>query len=444
MAVFIIFCRRIFVMKKLVSLVLALIMVLSVTSALAFSPEEPITITFWHTRGSGANYEVLKASVDGFNATVGKEKGIIVEEIFQGGYADIVSKLQLGSQSGDIPVVSVTSGVRASLLLDDGLLADMAPYAAETGFDFSNIFDSLMNTPGNENGQVHSLPYVRSTPVFYYNETMADAADLSAPETVEDLIAFAKALHKVDSNGEVTTWGFELLNDTTYLQGSFLWSMGAPLVGEGGTAPCLDEGSLLKLFTDWKSWVDEGWCRPFDATNASSTCTQMFYQGKLACFVASCGSLGNIYKFSKDAGFELGVSYYPTYDIDNRAVSIGGGNIILVEGNTDEQLRAGWAFIEYLMQDEQVAAEAIGSGYVPVTKSVETNETMMAFWAENPLFKVAYDQLNWGHCEETPFFLDRTEFKTNVAEATTLLIQEGSITPEEAIEQIKANSAHLF
>ena len=430
-------------MKKLVSLVLALMMVLSVTSALAYSPEEPITITFWHTRGSGANYEVLKASVDGFNATVGKEKGIIVEEIFQGGYADIVSKLQLGSQSGDIPVVSVTSGVRASILLEDGLLADMAPYAAAAGYDFGNVFDSLMNTPGNADGQVHSLPYVRSTPVFYYNKTMADAKGLKAPETVAEMEEFCKALTVVADNGEVTTYGFELLNDTTYLQGSFLWSLGQPLVGEGGTAPCLD-GSLLTLFTDWVRWMDEGWCRPFDATNASAVCTEMFYQGKLASFVASCGSLGNIAKFSAENGIELGVSYFPAYDLDKRAVSIGGGNIVLVEGNSEEQLAAGWEFVQFLMSDEQVANNAIVSGYVPVTKSVETNEKMVAFWSENPLFKVAYDQLNWGYCEETPFFLDRTEFKTNVSEVTTLLIQERSITPEEAIQQIKEITAHLF
>ena len=429
-------------MKKRISLVLALMMLLSLCS-FARAEQEPLHIEFWHTRGSGANYEVLKNSVDTFNATIGKEKGIFVEEIFQGGYADIVPKLEMASQSGGMPAVGVTSGVRASILLDDGLLADMAPYAAKTGFDFSVFFESLLDVPGNENGEIRSLPYVRSTPVFYYNKTMADAKGLKAPETVAELEAFAKALNTYDPATGDGCWGFELLNDTTYLQGSFLWQLGQPLVGEGGTAPCL-EGSLLKLFTDWTRWIDEGWCRPFDSTGAQNTATEMFCQGKLACFVASCGSLSNIYKFSKEAGIELGVSYYPTYDIDNRAVSIGGGNIILMAGNSEEVTSAGWEFIQFLMSDEMVAAEAIGSGYLPTTKTVETNETMAKFWEENPLFKVAYDQLAWGHCEETPKFLDRTEFKTNVSNVTSQLIQERNITPEQAIEQIKSISAHLF
>ena len=429
-------------MKKRISLVLALMILLSLCS-FARAEKEPLHIEFWHSRGSGANYEVLKNSVDTFNATIGKEKGIFVEEIFQGGYADIVPKLEMASQSGGMPAVGVTSGVRASILLDDGLLADMAPYAAKTGFDFSVFFESLLDVPGNENGQIRSLPYVRSTPVFYYNKTMADAKGLKAPETVAELEAFAKALNTYDPATGDGCWGFELLNDTTYLQGSFLWQLGQPLVGEGGTAPCL-EGSLLKLFTDWTRWIDEGWCRPFDSTGAQNTATEMFCQGKLACFVASCGSLSNIYKFSKEAGIELGVSYYPTYDIDNRAVSIGGGNIILMAGNSEEVTSAGWEFIQFLMSDDMVAAEAIGSGYLPTTKTVENNEAMAKFWEENPLFKVAYDQLAWGHCEETPKFLDRTEFKTNVSNVTSQLIQERNITPEQAIEQIKSISAHLF
>ena len=429
-------------MKKRISLVLALMILLSLCS-FARAEQEPLHIEFCHTRGSGANYEVLKNSVDTFNATIGKEKGIFVEEIFQGGYADIVPKLEMASQSGGMPAVGVTSGVRASILLDDGLLADMAPYAAKTGFDFSVFFESLLDVPGNENGEIRSLPYVRSTPVFYYNKTMADAKGLKAPETVAELEAFAKALNTYDPATGDGCWGFELLNDTTYLQGSFLWQLGQPLVGEGGTAPCL-EGSLLKLFTDWTRWIDEGWCRPFDSTGAQNTATEMFCQGKLACFVASCGSLSNIYKFSKEAGIELGVSYYPTYDIDNRAVSIGGGNIILMAGNSEEVTSAGWEFIQFLMSDDMVAAEAIGSGYLPTTKTVENNEAMAKFWEENPLFKVAYDQLAWGHCEETPKFLDRTEFKTNVSNVTSQLIQERNITPEQAIEQIKSISAHLF
>ena len=75
-------------MKKLVSLLLIAVLLFTAVSALAYSKDEPITIKFWHTRGSGAQYETLKGQINAFNSTVGAEKGIIVEETYLGGYSD--------------------------------------------------------------------------------------------------------------------------------------------------------------------------------------------------------------------------------------------------------------------------------------------------------------------------------------------------------------------
>ena len=115
-------------MKKLVSLALALIMVLALAgTALAYSPEAPIKILFWHTRGAGAQQETVDYQIAQFNATVGKEKGIEVKGAFIGGYAEIMTKMQLASQSGDQPVVAVLGNTRLSIMVDDGIIEDMMP-----------------------------------------------------------------------------------------------------------------------------------------------------------------------------------------------------------------------------------------------------------------------------------------------------------------------------
>ena len=435
-------------MKKLVSLILVALLALSLCgTALAYSPEDPITIPFWHTRGSGANGTVLNESVERFNATVGKEKGIIVEAVYQGSYSDNVSKMQLASQGIDdtYPVVGVTSSAHTAMLLDDNLTADMAPFMAETGFDLNQFVDSLLNVPAIHDGEVHTLPYIRSTPVFYYNKTMADAKNLTAPKTVPEMEEFCKALF-VPGEGDPETYGFEFVEDTSFNQGAFLLSQGAGFVkiNEDGSysSPCLDEGSLLKLFSDWRRWVDEGWCRPYDSASAGTAAQQRFYQGKVAAIVASCGSMGNIAKYSAEAGFELGCCYIPYYD--EPAVGIGGGNLILLAGNSEERLRAGWEFIQFLLSPDQIATDAMTTGYVPTLKNMEENETMAKFWEEHPLYKVAYDQLAWGTGNETPYFPERMEFMNIIKASTSLLIQEQSITAEEAFEQVKNDSAHLF
>ncbi len=431
-------------MKKLVSLFLALAMLLSVASIAV--ADEPLHILFWHNRGSGANYDVMKASVDTFNETVGKEKGIFVDEVYIGGYPEMYSKLQLASQSGEQPVVCVEGNTYVAPLMDDGILADMMPYAQATNFDVNNLLDCFLQIEGNTDGHLYSLPYVRSTPLLYYNKTMADAKGLTAPTTIDELIAFATAMSEKDANGETTVWGMEMYNDFGYYNAAFLWQLGEPMIDENGTSPALNGTSLLKNLTDWRSWVDAGICRPFDSTNAAAVAREMLYQGKLGCILESSGSLKNNLAGMEGAGLELGVAYFPTYDPDNRFAECGGGQICLVaSNNTDEQLKAGWEFLQFLMSDEQVYLNTIGSGYLPVTKSVANFEQMKAFWAENPHYKTAFDQLSEiGICQEYPFFLSLQEFIQNIQDSVSLLIQDGGITPEEAVQQIKDNTSHLF
>ena len=54
---------------------------------------ETMTIQFWHTRGSGPNYEAVQHEVETFNDTIGKEKGIEVQETYIGDYNEILTKL---------------------------------------------------------------------------------------------------------------------------------------------------------------------------------------------------------------------------------------------------------------------------------------------------------------------------------------------------------------
>lgn len=434
-------------MKKLVSFVLALMMVLALAgTALAYSPEAPITIQFWHNRGSGANLDATVQAVDDFNATIGKEKGIVVEQQFIGSYNDLYTKTQMASQSGEQPVIASSGNTYIAPLIDDGILYDMMPLAQRDGFDVSNILDCFMEIAGNTDGTLYSLPYIRSTPLLYYNKTVADELGLKVPTTMDELVEFAKAFVQKDADGTVTRWGFEMFNDYGYYQASFLWQLGESMVAADGTSPALEGTSMLKQLTDWQNWVKEGWCRPFDSTNASSIVKEMLYQGKIGCYLDSSGSMKNNIKFMTEGGYELGVARFPTYNVDKRAVEVGGGQIALIgKGNTEEQIEAGWEFLKFLMTDEQVYLNSTRSGYLPITKSVATYEPMLKFWEENPSYKIPFDQMQeYGVCQEYPTFTDLEELIKNIQDVVSLLIQDGGITPEEAVQQIKDNTSHLF
>ncbi len=439
-------------MKKILAMVMALAMILSLASiAMA---DEPLTIKFWHNRSSGANYESIVAAMNRFNETVGKEKGIVAEETYIGGYPDIFSKVQLATQAGDQPAVCVIGNTYVSQMIDDDLLADMAPYAKATGFDVNNLLDAFMDIAGNTDGQLHSLPYIRSTPVFYYNKTMADELGITIPAqpTIDDIVAACSKAYKVNEAGEVVTYGFEIPKDAGYINAAWLWQLGEPMLSVEGdletrTSPALDGTSMLKIMTDWDQWVNkEGWCRSFNSSTVSGSAAERMFQGMLFGFLASSGGMKNNLRGMEGAGLELGVAEFPTYDLNHKAVEIGGGQLVMISaGNDEKTLTAAWELMQFLMSDNEVYENSMMTGYLPITKSVAEFDKMKEFWAANPTYKVPFDQmLDHGVCQEYPAFTYLQEFIVNWEEACSLMIQEGSITPEQAVEMVKENNAHLL
>lgn len=431
-------------MKKLVSLLLVLILILALTPAMA--SEDVTTIKFWHYRGSGAQYDCVLQAVNGFNETVGKEKGIVVEEAYIGGAVDLFAQIQLAAQSGDAPNVISPANTHVAYLLEDDLLVDMAPLAAAEGYDiFSNQQDWQLEIGGNTDGQMHSLGYCRSTPIFLYNKTLADELGIEVPYdlTIEKMIEICSAV----TAAKPDCYGLFISNDFGYLNGGWIYELGSEYYGPAGSdePACIEDGTLLKVLSDWRSWIDAGWCMPIATgttmdANALSTSHQLFAR------LSSCASLGNAKIAHEEAGQELGVAMYPTYNPENRVATIGGGNVsIMSADNTEEEILASWEFVKFLMEDEQQYYNAKNSGYFAVTKSVAEYEEMVKYWEEDPRFKVAYDQAAlYGRGQETPYNPIAQDYTQIIWDNVSLLVSEQSITAEEAVANIKADAADLW
>ena len=435
-------------MKKLVSILLVLVLALA-CSATAFADGDPITLKFWHHRGSGAQYECVTHAVNGFNETVGKEKGIVIEESYIGGYVDLFSQIQLAVQSGEAPNIVSAANTYVAYMLEDDYLVDMAPLAEAEGYDITgNLMDWLLQIGGNTDGQIHSLPYCRSTPLFYYNKGIAKELGIEIGDmiTIDELKKFGEAAMVKNDAGEITRYGFEIFNDFGYYNAAWIYQLGSEYMTEGGGSPSLEDGTMLKVLSDWREWVDAGWCRPFDVTNAGDTAQTMFINGELAAYMNSSAGLGNLMIAAAETGVEVGVAMFPTYHPENPVAEIGGANISLISAdNSDEEIQASWEFVKYLMSDEEQFFNAKTSGYVACTKSIATYPEMVEFWAENPEFKVAYDQLlSYGRGQETPFVAVGQDFTQICWDNVSLLIQEKSITPEEAVENIIAESEDIW
>jgi len=400
----------------------------------------PVTIQIWHTRGAGPNGDMIAASVKEFNAS--NKLGITVEEVYQGNYATALSKIQAAVAAGTNPALCVLErAAGVPVMEDNGLLFDMMSLAKRDGLDLTNFPDALMYY-SLHNGKLISMPYVRSTPVFYYNKGMFDAAGITkAPATIDELEADGKKLTKV-VNGKTEVYGFELLNDPAWYIQNMTCQLGSNMLSADGNAPqSLNDGTLLKVLKAWRKWVDDGWCAAPAVTSGESAMKQAFYQGKLACFIASSGGMKGILTNSEKSNIEVGVAMLPSWG--KPMAPVGGGNVAIIDANTtDQQKAAAWEFVKFLMTDDQIARNSVNSGYLPVSKTSVKSSVVQDQWKIQPQYKVAFDQLSVA--QEMPWSPYKSQYEEQMVVICGKLIQDRSISAEQAIDALKAEAKQIF
>ena len=93
---------------------------------------------------------------------------------------------------------------------------------------------------------------------------------------------------------------------------------------------------------------------------------------------------------------------------------------------------------EWFCPDEN----AIRTGYLPYTVSAGTNADMVAYWNENPLPKVAYDQLEYATYNEWSVYLE--QWRDKIAAAFAFVITDESMTPEQAVNFLRTQAEAIF
>ena len=180
-------------MKKLVALVLALVLVLSLSAATA---EGKITLQFWHSM-SGTNADSIDHMCKAFNESQDK---IEVIPTFQGDYYTSIANAVMAVATGTGPDLIQTGSDQVRMLSDEeGTVANMLDYMSEEEGvwyeDFvPGFIDSYRMTLSDGTDYVAALPMGCSTPVLYCNKTLLDQAGLEIPTTWDEMEAVCTTL----------------------------------------------------------------------------------------------------------------------------------------------------------------------------------------------------------------------------------------------------------
>lgn len=148
---------------------------------------QPITITVWHVYG-GQTDSPLNDSIERFNQTIGKEKGINVQ-VTSVSNTNTIHELVLAAANEEpgapaLPDLFISYPKTVMALPDDEILVDYRDYFSREALE---AFVPAFLEEGTIDGRLVVLPVAKSTEMMFINKTAFDRFSKATGVTVEDL-----------------------------------------------------------------------------------------------------------------------------------------------------------------------------------------------------------------------------------------------------------------
>ena len=344
-----------------------------------------IELEFWYSwqdKVAENNQELTEK----FNETVGKENNIRITAEYQGSYDELHTKLKSAFIANEQPAISVMEIASIKSFADAGMIEPLENYISDE--KESNFLPGLMDN-SYVDGKLYGVPYLRSTPIFYYNKTLFDQAGItSAPTNWEELASTSKQLESIGVKG------FGFLNDIWHFE-AYTQGNGGNIVNADETEAIFNQVPAVEAVEFLKEGIEKYNFKYYSGNNASDTRTTEIMNQKIGMWVDSTGSLNNTLDIAGQNGYEIGTAFIPCGK--EYSVPTGGCNIVMTSKLTDEEKEAAALFINFMTEEEQVVYSHKKTGYLPTTISSTTHPEIEALYESTPQFKVAVDQLQYGH-----------------------------------------------
>jgi len=395
-------------MKKLLTVLATLVLVLSLSGCLSKRddnpetidvvvldalPDEQITVTFWHIYGQGKS-ALLDEMIAEFEALY---PNITIESEAKGSYTDLLSSTKKAIGTGVTPDLVVGYPDHFAEYLDLGGIIPLDNFIEhETwGVDLTDFIDSYVAENQQFEDAMYSMPYSKSTEMMVYNKTYFDAAGITIGEsevvTWEDIEGWADLLVGTGDNQCPFMINYDssanlFINSSRQWGAGYTNSDGEVLVDNTTTREMLAyyeglmEDNILALPIEWDD--DYG--------------SAYFLQKEVCMTVGSTAGLKYnlpIYNLDTADQFEVGVVPIPQFEDGIQSAMQQGPNIAILENTTDAERLASWLFLTYLTNTENTVRWAKDTGYLPVRYSGFNSDEYQDLM-NNPSPDYIYESLN--------------------------------------------------
>lgn len=392
-------------MKKLVALVLAAVMVFSVTacskkteskSSLAIPSGgydgSDVTIRFYHTMGANLS-TVLNAYIEDFNKIY---PNIHIEASQVGSYDDVRNQISTEITVGDQPNIAYCYPDHVALYnlagavqtLDDLIASKEEVKRADgttepLGLSDAQIADFIEGyyKEGQQfgDGKMYTVPFSKSTEVLYYNKTFFDANGLTVPKTWDDMEALCKKIKEIDPESIPLGYDSEANWFITMCEQS-----GSPYTNATGDHFVFDNDTNKSFVKKFREWYQAGLLTTQTLYGAYTSGLFTAESGTRSYMSIGSSAGATHQRPAADADgkypFEVGIATIPQVNASSPKVISQGPSVCIFKKDNVQEVIASWLFVKFLTTNVAFQAEfSMTSGYVPVLKSVGQNATYADF-----------------------------------------------------------------
>lgn len=341
-------------------------------------PKKPVTLTLWHNFG-GQMQTTMDELVSEFNATVGKNKGVIISVTSISGSSSLQEKLTMIAADDpgapEMPDITTCYPATATLLSDKGLLTPMDDYFTDE--ELSDYLPRFLEEGRLSDGKLYVFPFAKSTEVLFLNQTLFDRFSSATGVKKESLATFEGI---TDAAIQYYRWTDDQTPDIPedgkafYTSDSFF---NLAQVGMEQMGTSLFDGETLRLNTPeferiWNIIFEpaiRGGYAIYDGYSSDLSKT-----GDILC---STGSTAGILFYGDEITYpdntkeqvDYMVLPYPTFEHGKKiAIQRGGG--LAVAKSTSQKEKAAALFLKWFTSPDQNMRFVSSTGYLPVTEQV--------------------------------------------------------------------------
>ncbi len=340
-----------------------------------FDTETPVTVTFWHTMGDNLQ-KPLNEAITAFKTFY---PNVTIEHQQVGGYNDVRSQIITNIGTKGYPTMAYCYDDHVALYNEAQITVPLNNLQSDSKYGlggsevkFKSIapkaddiiagFRTSTSTFGD--GNVYTMPFLRSTEALFYNKTFFTEHNLTVPTTWDELWATCAKIKEIDPAS--TPLGYDSDSNLFITLAECYGYDYTTSNGEDAEDHFLFNNEGMRgLLKDLKGYYDKGYftTQAIYGGYTNTLLTDVSLKSKAYMTVGS--TAGATYQVNADGAFETGVAALP-HGKNTKTISQGPSLVFFNKTNKQETLAA-WLFTQFLLTPTVQAAFALVSGYLPVT-----------------------------------------------------------------------------